>query len=36
MVVTDPTMRKAFMESYVSVVLEAFDHADAFDRRTKQ
>ncbi len=35
MVVTDPTMRKAFMESYVSVVLEAFDHAEAFDRRAR-
>jgi len=32
MVVTDGSLRKAFMETYVNVVMEAFDEADAFDR----
>jgi NAD(P)-dependent dehydrogenase (short-subunit alcohol dehydrogenase family) len=33
MVVTDGSMRKVFMETYVDVVMRAFDAADAFDRR---
>jgi len=32
MVVTDGSMRKIFMDTYVNVVMEAFDEADAFDR----
>jgi NAD(P)-dependent dehydrogenase (short-subunit alcohol dehydrogenase family) len=33
MVVTDGSMRKIFMETYVNIVMEAFDEADAFDRQ---
>jgi NAD(P)-dependent dehydrogenase (short-subunit alcohol dehydrogenase family) len=31
MVVTDGSMRQIFMDTYVKVVMEAFDEADAFD-----
>jgi len=33
MVVTDGSMRRVFMDTYVNVVMEAFDEADAFDRQ---
>ena len=32
MVVTDGSMRQVFMDTYVNVVMDAFDEADAFDR----
>jgi len=31
-VVTDGSMRKQFMDTYVNLMMEAFDEADAFDR----
>ena len=34
MVVTDSTRRELFIQSYVDVVLSAFDDATAFDRRS--
>jgi hypothetical protein len=32
MVVTDGSLRQVFMDTYVNVVMDAFDEADAFDR----
>jgi NAD(P)-dependent dehydrogenase (short-subunit alcohol dehydrogenase family) len=34
MVVTDGSMRQVFLDTYVNVVMEAFDEAEAFDRDT--
>jgi short-subunit dehydrogenase len=34
MVLTDASMRKTFVETYVNVVMEAFDQVEAFDRET--
>jgi NAD(P)-dependent dehydrogenase (short-subunit alcohol dehydrogenase family) len=36
MVVTDGSMRRYFTDTYVNVVMEAFDEADAFDRKARR
>ena len=34
MVLTDASMRKTFTETYVDVVMDAFDQVEAFDRES--